>query len=120
MTKIVAVVLGVLMLSGCADAEQASAKDAAQAFVDALGSPDKACALLAPRARDLLGAAGCGTLSSLPRGPVESVSVWGGEAQSRTSGDVLFLHAFSAGWLVTGAGCHPRNEQVYDCLVGGR
>jgi hypothetical protein len=49
-----------------------------------------------------------------------SVSAWGDEAQARSTADTLFLHDFPDGWRVTGAGCHPRNEQVYDCTVGGR
>ena len=40
--------------------------------------------------------------------------------QARSTTDTLFLHDFPDGWRVTGAGCHPRNDQVYDCTVGGR
>ncbi|MGK3203409.1 hypothetical protein [Amycolatopsis sp. MEPSY49] len=114
----------VVLLCGCSAADTSSAQDAAQRFEAALGEGGaSACALLAPRARDGLGPGGCATgspLSALPRAPVGSIVVWGDEAQARTAADTLFLHDFTDGWRVTGAGCHPRNEQVYDCVVGGR
>ena len=127
MLKIIAsvlVVVGATALTACSAADEDAPRSAAQAFVNGLsGPPAGVCAMLAPRAVDALGPSGCGpgtAVASLPREPVESVSVWGDEAQARTRADTLFLHDFSTGWRVTGAGCHPRNEQVYDCSVGGR
>ncbi|MGW4487391.1 hypothetical protein ACWEOE_26530 [Amycolatopsis sp. NPDC004368] len=106
---------------GAADAPEAQAT--AQRFVTAAatGSAVEACALLAPRAHDALGPGGCRrALAAVPRAPVLSASVWGDEAQARSDADTLFLHEFADGWRITGAGCHQRNEQVYDCAVGGR
>jgi hypothetical protein len=125
MHKIIAGVgVALAALCGCSAADTSSAQEAAQRFEAALaGGGAPACALLAPRARDGLGPAGCGTgspVAALPRVPVASTVVWGDEAQARTPADTLFLHDFPDGWRVTGAGCHPRNEQVYDCAVGGR
>jgi hypothetical protein len=109
--------------AACGAADAPDAEAAARHFVTAAaaGSGTETCALLAPRARDALGPAGCGpVLAELPHAPVVSVSAWGDEAQARSTADTLFLHDFPDGWRVTGAGCHPRNEQVYDCTVGGR
>ncbi|QRP50721.1 hypothetical protein I6J71_11590 [Amycolatopsis sp. FDAARGOS 1241] len=121
----VGVIAGALLIStgACSAADSPDAQAAAQAFVTAAatGASVEACALLAPRARDGLGPAGCPPmLATVPRAPVVSASVWGGEAQARSDADTLFLHQFPEGWRITGAGCHPRNEQVYDCTVGGR
>jgi hypothetical protein len=111
-------------LCGCSAADTSSAGEAAQRFVAAVTDEGmSACELLAPRARDDLGPAGCGPgspVARLPHAAVGSTVVWGDEAQARSSADTLFLHDFADGWRVTGAGCRPRNEQVYDCMVGGR
>ncbi|MEV8615946.1 hypothetical protein AB0383_50095, partial [Amycolatopsis sp. NPDC051373] len=96
---------------------------AAQEFVTAAasGSPVDACTLLAPRVGDAVGPAGCEPiLATVPHAPISSASVWGEEAQARSAADTLFLHEFPDGWRITGAGCHQRNKQVYDCTVGGR
>ena len=109
--------------AACGAASAPDAQAAAQHFVAAAaaGSDTEVCALLAPRARDALGPAGCRPVpAALPHAPVVSVSAWGDEAQARSTADTLFLHDFPDGWRVTGAGCRPRNEQVYDCAVGGR
>ncbi|WP_255637950.1 hypothetical protein [Amycolatopsis sp. DSM 110486] len=122
---IVSVVLAAFLLAaaGCGAADAPGAQIAAQAFVTAAatGAAVEACALLAPRARDTLGPAECPpVLPEVPRAPVVSASVWGDEAQARSAADTLFLHEFPDGWRITGAGCHLRNEQVYDCAIGGR
>jgi hypothetical protein len=113
-----------VVLCGCSSADTSSAQEAAQRFEAAVADGGgTACALLAPRARDGLGPVGCGTgspVAALPRAQVASTVVWGDEAQARSTADTLFLHEFPDGWRITGAGCHPRNEQVYDCAVGGR
>jgi hypothetical protein len=56
---------------------------------------------------------------ALPRDPVGTVEVWSDEAQVKTAADTVFLHEFSTGWQITGAGCRQENEQVYSCAVGG-
>ncbi|MEV6905099.1 hypothetical protein [Amycolatopsis sp. NPDC051372] len=122
---IVSAVLAAFLLAaaGCGAADAPEAQATAQGFVTAAatGTAVEACALLAPRARDALGPAGCQpVLAEVPHAPVVSASVWGDEAQARSAADTLFLHEFPDGWRVTGAGCHLRNEQVYDCAVGGR
>lgn len=107
---------------------ETAARETAQRFVQAIasGSPGIAGELLAPRARDPVASTSAGdcaaspAVARLPRAPVGTLAMWGEEAQARTGRDTLFLHEFSTGWLVTGAGCRPRNEQVYDCSVGGR
>jgi hypothetical protein len=124
MIKLVAVLGALAAVTGCSAADSSSAGQAAQKFITAVaGGGTSACALLAPRARDGLGAVGCGPgspVGQVPRGEVTATVVWGDEAQARSAVDTLFLHEFPDGWRVTGAGCRLRNEQVYDCLVGGR
>jgi hypothetical protein len=118
-----------LTLTGCSGSvRETAARETAQRFVQAIASGSHGIAgeLLAPRARDPLASTSAGdcaaspAVARLPRAPVGTLAMWGEEAQARTGRDTLFLHEFSTGWLVTGAGCRPRNEQVYDCSVGGR
>jgi hypothetical protein len=49
---------------------------------------------------------------------VESVEVWGRDAQVRLGGDTVFLTETDAGWRVTAA-CRPRGEAPYECQVEG-
>ncbi|MEU4673989.1 hypothetical protein AB0F91_40040 [Amycolatopsis sp. NPDC023774] len=124
MQKVIGVVAAALVsVAACGAADAPDAQVTAQGFVTAAatGAAVEACALLAPRARDALGPAGCSpVLPEVPHAPVVSASVWGDEAQARSAADTLFLHEFPDGWRITGAGCHLRNEQVYDCAIGGR
>ncbi|GAB3734394.1 hypothetical protein GCM10027598_59930 [Amycolatopsis oliviviridis] len=114
-----------LVLAGCTGASgQEPVKEAAGRFLGAVASGDhrSACALLAPRARESWAPETCErglAAAKVPGGTPEAASVWSEEAQVKTARDTLFLHESSSGWLITGAGCHHRNEQVYDCLVGG-
>ncbi|OXM50215.1 hypothetical protein CFP71_28910 [Amycolatopsis thailandensis] len=114
-----------LLLAGCTGASgQEPVKEAAGRFLGAVASGDHraACALLAPRAQETWAPESCErglAAAKIPDGAPETVSVWSSEAQVKTTGDTLFLHESSTGWLVTGAGCHHRNEQVYDCVAGG-
>jgi hypothetical protein len=121
------IVLVMCLMSGCSGSSgQEPVKTVTQRFLDAVGAGESAvaCGELAPRARDSL-TRGDSTCESalpslkLPRDPVGSVAVWSDEAQVKTAGDTVFLHEFSVGWRITGAGCHPENEQVYSCAVGG-
>ncbi|OXM55000.1 hypothetical protein [Amycolatopsis alba] len=114
-----------LLLAGCTGASgQAPVKEAAGRFIGAVasGGQRSACALLAPRTRESWRPEICEhglATAKIPVGASETVSVWSEEAQVKTARDTLFLHESSTGWLITDAGCHHRNEQVYDCAVGG-
>jgi hypothetical protein len=121
------IVLVTCLMSACSGSSgQEPVRVAAQRFLDAVRAGDTAaaCGDLAPRARDSL-TRGDGTCEStlpsvkLPHDPVGTVAVWSDEAQVKTAGDTVFLHEFSTGWQITGAGCRPENEQVYSCAVGG-
>ncbi len=116
--------VGVLALAGCAGAEVPEVERVATTFADATGDPEARCDLLTPKARDRLERSGgsCGEqLGSLPLegGEVESVEVWGGDAQVRLGGDTVFLTRTSAGWKVAAAACTPTAEGPYDCEVEG-
>jgi hypothetical protein len=51
---------------------------------------------------------------------VNSVSVWGDNAQARLADGALFLAEFDTGWQVTAAGCTFVSDEVpYDCDVEG-
>ncbi len=125
-THRVLVVLGscALALAGCAGAHEPEVTRVATAFEDASADPGIRCDLLTPGARAQLDRAGtsCGEqLGGLPLegGEVESVEVWGGNAQVRLSGDTVFLTRTSAGWRVAAAACTPTAEGPYDCEVEG-
>lgn len=128
MIRSLGVVLAAMVVTGCAGPADGEPDVVVHRFADAIGSGDAAaaCALLAPRAKDGLVAttthpcAEALTALRLPHAAPDTPSVWSTEAQVKTADDTVFLHEFSAGWLITGAGCHLRDEQVYDCLVGGR
>ncbi|AGM05765.1 hypothetical protein [Amycolatopsis keratiniphila] len=114
-----------LLLAGCAGASgQEPVRETAGRFLGALAAGDhrSACALLAPRARESWAPESCErglAGANVPDGTPETVSIWSEEAQVKTARDTLFLHESSTGWVITGAGCRHRNEQVYDCAVGG-
>jgi hypothetical protein len=92
------------------------ARDFVSAVAD--GRAGAACALLAPRAAQDVE---CGAVLARlgDPGPVGSAEVWGEGAKVITGSGVLFLHEFAAGWRVTGAGCHHRGDEPYECAVGG-
>ncbi|RBY76977.1 hypothetical protein DQ239_12420 [Blastococcus sp. TF02-09] len=116
---------GALALTGCAAASEADAGAVATAFEDPRGDPQDRCDLLAPATRAALeadGAAPCADVLGdvqLPGGDVTAVEVWGGDAQVRLGGDVVFLTETGTGWRVTAAACEPRGELPYDCEVDG-
>jgi hypothetical protein len=119
-----AVLLGGLVLSGCAATEEPEAGRVATAFEDDSGDPAQRCDLLTPEARETLERSGtpCGEqLAGLPLGGgrVESVEVWGGDAQVRLAGDTVFLSRTSSGWRVSAAACTRSPEGPYDCEVEG-
>jgi hypothetical protein len=50
---------------------------------------------------------------------VRGVQRYGHQAFVTTSTDTVFLSEFPNGWKIIGAGCSPRGEQPYDCVVSG-
>ena len=95
----------------------------ATAFEDAGVDPATRCDLLSPKALAALQesesqscADAIGQLS-LDGGTVQSVQVWGGDAQVKLSGDTVFLTETHAGWKVSAAACRPNADAPYDCEV---
>jgi hypothetical protein len=119
-------VLG-LALAGCAPAGQAEASAVGADFQTALRDHDTgtACRLLSDEARHRLeSSSGQPCVQALarldlPTGGVRSLQVWGGNSQVLLDPGVLFLAEFRTGWKVTAAGCRPRQDRPYDCLVAG-
>ncbi|MEU8842319.1 hypothetical protein AB0D97_24815 [Streptomyces roseus] len=92
----------------------------------AAGDHVRACQLLAPQTRRQLEQderKDCPTAfasQDLPRTRgIREVEAYGRQALVRLSGDTLFLSLFTAGWKVVAAGCTPRPDQPYDCLIKG-
>lgn len=92
----------------------------------AAGDHIRACELLAPQTRQQLeqdeqkACPTAFTSQELPktRG-IQGVEAYGRQALVRMTGDTLFLSLFTAGWKVAAAGCTPRPDQPYDCLLKG-
>lgn len=114
-----------VLLIGCATAEDSSARAAAQSFENALdsGHGSAACALMSEKAASSLESASGTSCSiairklALPAGTVRAVEIWGRSAKATLDGDTLFLNRSGSGWLVSGAGCQPQPGQPYDCKV---
>ncbi|WP_030670335.1 hypothetical protein [Streptomyces sp. NRRL B-1347] len=126
------VLTGVLLstLAGCGSlaAREDAAAAAAARFTASLrtSDPERGCAALAPGTRDELEQSAeqpCARAlpeAGLPAaGPVRTVDVYGGQARVVAERDTLFLSSFPGGWKVTAAGCVPRAERPYRCLVKG-
>lgn len=105
-----------------------SAAQVALAFQQSLAADDGdgACALLAPETEDEVAKEGGGSCATalpgvgLPdSGAVKDSQAFGRSAQVVLDDDVLFLAIFDGQWRITAAGCTPRGEQPYDCLVEG-
>jgi hypothetical protein len=122
---LVAAVLATAALGGCAGVQEDDVGRVAGAFEDPAATPADRCALLAPSTLQTLESdesAPCADAIGqvpLPGGAVESVEVWGGDAQVRMGGDTVFLTETPSGWRVTAAACRPRGELPYDCEVEG-
>jgi hypothetical protein len=120
---LVGAALAALALTGCASTEEAEVERVATTFEDTSADPESRCGLLAPKTREQLETSGscASALGDLPLegGEVESVEVWGGDAQVRLTDDTLFLTRTSAGWKVAAAACTPQAEGPYDCDVEG-
>jgi hypothetical protein len=116
--------------AGCAsvgDRGQA-ADDVAVRFMTAVAGRDgaAACALLAPATAEDVSDTGekpCAEAvldEQLPApGTVTGTDVYGQWAQVRLTDDTLFLAVFPEGWRVVAAGCTPRPERPYDCVLQG-
>jgi hypothetical protein len=113
------------LLTGCASAQEPAVEQVATRFVDPGTAPEDRCALLVPSTAAALAeeeSAGCAAaMGEVPAGtgPVESVAVWGGEAQARLAGDTLFLTETPDGWRVTAADCRADGDGPYRCQVEG-
>ena len=119
------VVVGAVLLTGCASASEPEVERVAAMVEDPSGDPGARCDLLAPATlaafEQDVSAACTDAVQDLPLdgGSVESVEVWGGNAQVQLTGDTVFLTETSAGWRITSAACTPRAEAPYDCEVDG-
>ena len=124
-TAAVVLAAAAVLLPGCSSASAPQVEQVARTFEDPSGDPGQRCDLLAPATvaafeKDV--SADCAeAVQDLPLGGgnVESVEIWGGNAQVRLTGDTVFLTETPAGWRVTSAGCAPRAEAPYDCEVDG-
>jgi hypothetical protein len=101
-------------------------EEVATTFEDPGADPQTRCDLLAPAtlvAFERDEEASCAeAIPQVPLGgggEIESVEIWGGDAQVRLSGDVLFLTQTRAGWRITAAACESRGEAPYECGVEG-
>ncbi len=121
-----AALAGTLALAtGCSSAQEAAVEQVATAFTDPGTTPAERCELLAPTTATALAeeaSTACPeAVAEVPAGtgPVESVAVWGGEAQVRLAGDTLFLSETPAGWRVTAADCRAAGDGPYHCGTEG-
>jgi hypothetical protein len=114
-----------VVLTGCSSMQQPEVEEVAASFEDAGADPETRCDLLAPAtlaAFEEEESASCSeAIQDVPLegGEIESVEIWGGDAQVRFSGDTLFLTETHTGWRVTAASCRPRGDAPYDCEVEG-
>ena len=120
-----ALAAGALLLTGCSSAHQPEVERVASTFEDPSGDPEERCDLLAPGtlvAFEHGESAPCTeAVQDLPveGGSVESVEIWGGNAQVKLAGDTVFLTETSAGWRVTSAACRSKAGAPYECEVDG-
>jgi hypothetical protein len=113
-------------LTGCSSMQQSEVEQVATDFEDPAADAQARCDLLAPATRTAFEedeSASCAeAITEVPLGggsEIESVEIWGGDAQVRLSGDTLFLTETRAGWRITAAACEPRSEAPYECGVDG-
>ncbi len=114
-----------LLLTGCSSVERPEIERVATTFEDQAEDPEVRCDLLAPPTLAKLEQdqqAPCTeAIGSLPLegGDLESVEIWGSDAQVRLTGDTLFLTQTDSGWRVVAAACTPHEDAPYDCEVEG-
>jgi hypothetical protein len=112
-----------MLLTGCSSMQQPEVQDVAVTFEDSGADPGARCDLLAPATLSECekneSAACTEAIEQVPLegGEVESVEIWGGNAQVRLAGDTLFLTETRTGWRVTAAACRSNGEAPYDCEV---
>jgi hypothetical protein len=120
----------VAAVAGCGSvASRGQAASAvAQRLLEAVERKDgaAACALLAPQtAAEVSQSAQKDCAAAIldqnlpPAGTVTSDDVYGQWARVRLSSDTEFLGMFPGGWRVVAAGCTPRGDRPYDCIVQG-
>jgi hypothetical protein len=115
----------VLLLSGCSSTQDADVAEVAATFADGSVDPAARCDLLAPATLTALEESAAVPCSqaieevSTDAGEVQSVEVWGGNAQVKLTGDTLFLAETGAGWRISAAACREQAEAPYDCEVDG-
>ncbi len=120
---LVAVAVGSALLAGCSSSQVPEVERVASTFDDPSGDPEERCDLLVPATRAAFeqseGAPCVEAIADLPLegGSVESVEIWGGDAQVKLAGDTVFLTETSSGWRVTSAACRPQGEAPYECEV---
>lgn len=115
-----------LGMAGCAP-DASAAANTAQEFHQALANSDltKACDLLAPETRRKASSEGSTCeeyveAAGLPSGgTVQKTETYGREASVAFDDDTIFLAISGRRWLVTAAGCTPREQLPYDCEIGG-
>ena len=112
-------------LGGCAGTQEPEVRQVAAAFGDPDTAPAARCDLLAPATVSVLmdeestDCADAITRIPLGGGPVESVEVWGQDAQVRLADDTLFLTRTPSGWRVAAASCRPGGDGPYRCELEG-
>jgi hypothetical protein len=126
-TAVLAAASCVLLLGGCAGAQDDAAGSAAERLLTSAGQGDgaAACDLLAPATRSELEKAsgkpceeavldedlGAGD------GPTR-VTVFDSMAQVVRGSQTVFLSRFDDAWLVVAAACTPVASRPYDCSIG--
>ncbi|MFJ4775681.1 hypothetical protein [Streptomyces sp. NPDC088762] len=118
------------LVAGCgaSAARLDGARAAGEGFEQALaaGNHEAACRLLAPETLGQLeqdeekACAQALAGEELPKAEaVRATEVYGRQAMLRLDGDTLFLSHFGDGWKVVAAGCTPRGERPYQCVLKG-
>ncbi len=115
-----------LVMTGCSSTQQPEVEQVATTFENPGADPRTRCDLLAPATLEAFEQdeeASCAeAIQQVPLGgggEIESVEIWGGDAQVRLSGDTLFLTQTRAGWRISAAACQSRGEAPYECGVEG-